>query len=209
VRPARVRPARVAIAALVCAALGACSLFGRRATPPDAPEVEAAGEWPEVSRAAGNAALVRDYPRADSILRAFAGRYTGTPQTAETVFLRSLYRLDPATESNVAPIPRIREARTGLDAYIAGGPTLPRYVEAVILRRLAGHIDSLHSTLDAVVPNVLSAPDPVAGGAAAAMLGLRDSLRLRDEELLRLRTELEQTKGELDRIRRRLAPPRP
>jgi len=192
--------------AVLCAALGACSVIGRPATPAEAPETEAARAWPEVERAAGNAALVRDFPRADSILRAFAGRYPGTAQTAETVFLRSLYRLDPATESHVAPVPRIREARLGLDAYIAGGPTQPRYSEAVVLRRLTGHLDSLHTTFETVVPNVLAAPDPPAA-ATAIVVALRDTVRLRDEEIGRLRTELEQTKAELVRSRRRLAPP--
>jgi len=43
---------------------------------------------------------------------------------------------------------------------------------------------------------------------SAAVLVPRDSLKPRDDEVVRLRAELEQTRAELDRVRRRLAPPR-
>jgi hypothetical protein len=205
----RTRPrivGRLALAASL--ALGGCRLFGRPTPPAPPPETAAAAEWPYALRGALNAALVRDFPRADSVLRAFSAKFPGTPPAAETVFYRALFRLDPATESTTEPLPRIREARTGLDAYVAGGPTLPRYVEAVLLRRLAGHLDSLHATFEVLSRGVTATPGVLVSPGALAVT-LRDTVRARDEEIIRLRSELEQSRAELDRIRRRLTPSRP
>lgn len=187
---------------------GACSLVGRKPVRPAEPAALAQSDWPEALRSALNFVLVRDFTRADSTMRAFAARYPGTPLSSETVFYRALFRLDPNVEVN-APAEVLREARAGFDAYIAGGPTQPHYGESVLLRRLTGHLDSLHATESAVramTSPTAVAPTGVLPGAAAA---LRDSMRVRDDEITRLRTELDQTKAELDRIRRRLAPPRP
>jgi hypothetical protein len=200
----RSRLVRLAIfASAVALGTGSASCTGlaHHPPPPPDPATVAAGEWPEARRVALNFALSKDQARADSVLRAFAARFPGTEASAETLFYRALFRLDPAGEGNV-PAEALREARARLEAYIAGGPSLPHYGEAVILRRVTGHLDSLHSTEQTVrtyVGNV----------SPTGIAELRDTLKTRDDELARVKAELDQTKAELDRIRRRLAPPRP
>ena len=191
---ARRRAGAVLLALAPSVTAGACTRL-RHEPPPRvavSPSSLAAGDWPAARDSARQAILRRDFARADSQLRAFAARYPGTDAAAETGYWRALLRLDPAAEGLVSR-DQVREARAELDAYIAGGPRRSSFAEATVLRRLAGHLDSLHSTADAV----------------RAMIGTpasRDSARARDEELARLRAELDQTKAELDRIRRRVSP---
>jgi len=144
----------------------------------------------------GALALARDFASADSTLRAFAARFPGTPSAAETVYWRALVRLDP-TRDEQPSAEVLREVRTWLDAYIAGGPVQPRYLEATTLRRLASLLDSLRAAAGA--PR----------GALPSATLLRDSIKVRDDSIARLQKELEQTTAELERIRKRLAPRRP
>lgn len=192
-RSARTR-ATAAVAALSLAA--ACShVAPAPAAPPQPPSAAAiaASAWPVARTAAEQAAIAGRFQRADSVLRAFSASYPGTEASAEALFFRAFYKLDPAVEGPAA-LDATREARAALDAYIAGGPLLAHYAEALTLRRLTGHLDSLHT----IVPEIAR---PVATPA-----GVRDTLRLREEELARLRVEREQMQAELDRLRRRLRP---
>lgn len=189
----RVRRAAVAMAAAI---LAACSLG--RTPPPPRPltAAEAArAEWPRELALVQAAAMRNDHPLADSVLRGFSARYPGTEEAADALFWRALLRLDPAAARDAAHDP-VREAATILDAYLAGGVAQPRYVEAATLRRLASLLDSLR----------------VAAGGQRGMpsaAALRDTVKARDDELAKLRQELQQTTAELERIRRRLAPKRP
>lgn len=180
--------------------LGACSVLGRQ--PKGAPPADslAAIEWPSVERDAMNFIVVRDYAHADSTLRAFAARYPGTPATAQSVFLRGLARIDPSSWGN-APLESIRAARNAFDAYVSGGAAEPHYVESLVMRRVAGRLDTLQ-TSDMAARATATTTSAIPGT-------LRDTLKVRDDEIARLRTELESTKAELDRVRRRLAPPKP
>jgi hypothetical protein len=187
------------VAAVACLSLGACSL-NRRAPKPTDPALVAAQEWPEARRMALNAALVHDVNTADSVLRAFGARFPGTTPAADAVYLRAFIRLDPVGDA-VPSAETLRTARSLLDSYIAGGPLQEHYVESVLLRRVIGRLDSLRPA---------PPPEPVREvTSSSAGTVARDSLRLRDDEIARLRAELESTKAELERIRRRLAPRRP
>jgi hypothetical protein len=206
----RVRTARAASAAAhsivvgVCLTLGACALNRRPAPRAADPATLAAEQWPETRRVALNGVLVHNIALADSVLRAFAGRFPGTPAAAETVYLRALLRLDPTGEGTPTP-EALRDVRTLLDAYIAGGPLQEHYVESVVLRRVTTRFDSLYADADAA----RAASGVQAAQGALLSAAARDSMKARDDELTRLRTELDATKAELERIRRRLAPPRP
>ncbi|HZF68653.1 MAG TPA: hypothetical protein VEZ47_11480, partial [Gemmatirosa sp.] len=55
-----------------------------------------------------------------------------------------------------------------------------------------------------------AATSPVSATTAAALPSAwRDTVRARDEEIARMRTELETAEAELERLRRRLKPTRP
>jgi hypothetical protein len=75
-----------------------------------------------------------------------------------------------------------------------------------VLRALAGQADSLRAAL--AQERTGSAAAAAAAVAARAALIPRDTLRARDEELARARTEAAAARAELERIRRRLAAPR-
>ncbi|MDF1503017.1 hypothetical protein [Roseisolibacter sp. H3M3-2] len=130
-----------------------------------------------------------DHDRADSLLTQFRARYPGTPSAAEALFRRALLRADPATNARTW-----RGAVSDFEAYESGGPLHPFLDHSVVYRRLLGQADSLRAAA-------------AAERTAASVLIPRDSLRPRDEEIARLRTELEQTRAALDRVLHRLAPP--
>jgi hypothetical protein len=189
------RRARALVAA--CVAVAACGAPG--AAPPPRPltvaEV-AENDWPREIALAQAAAARLEFAMADSVLRAFGARFPGTPQAAEATFWRALFRVDAAAAGRDPARDALRDATAVLDAYLAGGAVQPRYTEASVLRRVATQLDSLRVLAEStrVVP-----PAPV----------LRDSLKVRDDELARLRQQLQEVTAELERMRRRLAPRRP
>jgi len=122
---------------------------------------------------------------ADSILAAFERSEAGTPDASEGAFWRAMLRADPR---NPAFSPS--DARMALDAYIAL-PDARRRPEAMVMLRLLTLSDSLRSS----------------GSAQRSAADARD--RAKDDELLRLRDELQKTQAELDRIKRRLGNPKP
>jgi hypothetical protein len=79
-------------------------------------------------------------------------------------------------------------------------------VEATVARRLVLQADSLRGAIAYERSAAATAPVTVASAPPSAW---RDTVRVRDEELARVRVELETTRAELERLRRRLAPPRP
>lgn len=123
---------------------------------------------------------------ADRVLADFATSRPGTPEGAEADFWRALLRADPANTDAT-----VRDQLAAIDTYLNGGPEMPRYVEALILRRLVETADSARSMITAV--------------RAAAQA--RE--RAKEDESKRLADELEKALAELDRIRRRLAPKPP
>jgi outer membrane protein assembly factor BamD (BamD/ComL family) len=156
--------------------------------------------WPG-ALAAGRAALAaRSFARADSVFAAFVQTHPGTPAAIEAGYWRAVVALDPlnATSSTAA-------ALAALDAYAAADPARPHAEEAAALRGLAGLVDSLRLALG--YERSAAAAGAAAAAAARAALVPRDTLRARDDELARLRAELEAVRAELGRVRRRLAAP--
>jgi hypothetical protein len=179
----------------IALALAACAPV--RPEEPLLPAVPAATTaWPDARDAAHEAVQRAAYGRADSVLAAFALAHASSAEAADALYLRAVLQLDPAN-----PAESRRDALAALDAYVSGGPSRTQYVAAGVLRRLLRHEDSVRAVVPAAA--AAAAPDPRRAGVS------RDSLRVRDEELARLRTELEETRTELDRLRRLLAAPRP
>ncbi|MGZ8379781.1 MAG: hypothetical protein ACXW05_04370 [Gemmatirosa sp.] len=127
--------------------------------------------------------------QADSLLTDFRAQFAGTPAATEALFWRALIRADPVSALGAA-----RAADADLAAYQSADEA-PLRAPAGVVRRLLAQSDSLRQVVTAT-------------RTAAALLIPRDSLKPRDEEIVRLRAELEQARAELDRVRRRLAPPR-
>jgi hypothetical protein len=182
--------ARRAACAITLLAVSACGPGRSRRTeppvaaPPAAPT--AADVWPGVLAATRAAADSGAYASADSTLRRFSEQFVGTPQSAESAYWRALLLLDPQNPSASSAA-----SAAALDAYLAGGQLQPRFSEVTVLRRAVALVDSLRI---AAIPKP-APPVP------------RDTLL--DQELERLRAELTVAKSELERIKRRLATPRP
>jgi hypothetical protein len=180
------------------AAVTACAGVAPPPPPPAEPPGAAAERaWPAVLAASRTAAAARDFRAAESTLVAFARRHPDSVAGAEATYHWALLRLDPAQ----------RGADRGgvlavLDAYRGGDPGRPHAAEAAVLRSLIVQQDSLRSVLTA--ERAAAAAATTAAVGARAGLVPRDSLRVRDEEIARLRIEAATAQAELDRVRRRL-----
>jgi hypothetical protein len=178
----RLPPATLALVVL----LAGPGCLPARNTPQPA-EPTAQSEWPAVYARAITDANESRTSEADRELAAFAQRYPGSPEASEVTYWRALFKLDP---SNAAAV---RESITMLESYLASAPAGTHRTEAGVLRRLGLALEQRNAAL-AVVP-----PVPTA----------RPEDKARDEEIARLRDELSKANAELERIRRRLARPRP
>lgn len=182
--------ALVLVVALSLATLiGACQRPAPAPPAPVVPEVIPAppiSPWPGTLSSALRAAEQGHFDEAERLLTDFSVTHAGTPDGAESDFWRALLKTDPAN-AKVTP----RESMALYDAYLGGGPTLPRYAEAIILRRVVESLDSTRSLLATV----------------RASADARE--KTRDEEIRRLNDVVDRTTAELERIKRRLAPRQP
>jgi outer membrane protein assembly factor BamD (BamD/ComL family) len=142
--------------------------------------------WPATYAAAQLSADRGDWNEADRLLSEFARAHPNTSQATEAGYWRAVYKLDPANKGA-----NTRDALAALDAYLAS-PDAVHHGEAMTFRHLAVQLQSLDRAL-------AQQPDAPASSTAAS--------KSRDEEVQKLRDELQATKDELDRIKRRLAAP--
>lgn len=140
--------------------------------------------WPTAFLAAQSAAASGRYGDAERVLADFARQYPGTPEAHESLYWRAVYKLDPANEAA-----NTRDAIAGLDGYLGAARSSAHRGEAMTMRRLAQQMLALDRALN------------MKPGAPAD--------RPRDEEVQKLREELQATRDELERIKRRLAAPKP
>lgn len=174
------------LAVVILASLAGAVGCSRRAAPVVVPvpaAVDTASPWPAILRQVQQLADEGDYAGAERLLGDFAVQRAGTAEGAEADFWRALLRADPQNGT-----PTVRDQLAALDTYLHGGPERPRYLEALVLRRLVEQVDSLRAVVVAV---------RVAAQARE---------RARGDEVRRISDELEKALAELERIRRRLAP---
>jgi hypothetical protein len=176
---------RIVVALTALAALTAC--VPPRHVPEPPPPPTAASEWPSAYVAMMEAAHVGRLDSADHALTAFAQRFPGTAETREVPYWRALLKLD---STNVAGH---REAVALLQEYLADTTSALHRTEAATLLRLQRALDARAAALAAQPP-------------AAAV---RTDDKARDDEVQRLRDDLAHANAELERIKRRLARPKP
>jgi hypothetical protein len=123
---------------------------------------------------------------AESALVDFARRFPGSPEAMEVPYWRAVIELDPANAE------ASHEALALLQRYLAEAPSGLHRAEAATLVRLQQALDA-RAAVAAQTPSAAVRPDD----------------RAHDEELQRLRDELARANAELDRIKRRLARPKP
>ena len=179
----RPTPVAFALAALIVGS----GCLPTRNTPTEDPTPTATSEWPAVyARAAADANEAR-IAAADRALLEFAQRFPGTAEASEVPYWRAVLKLDPGNAAS------LHESMMLLDSYLASVPAGTHRVEAGAIRRLGLALEQRNAAIAAIPPAPTVKPEDKA----------------RDEELQRLRDELAKANAELERIRRRLARPRP
>jgi hypothetical protein len=141
--------------------------------------------WARTVAAVRAAADSGRFSTADSILAAFDRSHPESPDVTESAFWRAMLRADPRNPAFEAD-----SARRGIEAYLAS-PNPRRRTEAGVMLKMLELSDSLR----------------------AAQATQRSSAEARDhaqeEEIQKLRDDLQRTQAELDRIKRRLGSPKP
>jgi len=145
------------------------------------------------------------HAEADALLASFASEHVGSPEANETLYWRGLFRLDPANRTH-----DVADALAMLNAYLVAPATdstaQAHRTEATILRRTALELERLHRA----VATATAAAEAASRNAAAAAAAPRPAdTSAKDEEITRLKKELEAATDELNRIKRRLSPGRP
>jgi hypothetical protein len=179
----QIRTASLSFAGLL--ALSACGML-HGATPTPDPRTE----WATALAQADREVLASRYGVADRVLADFAERHPNTNEGYEAIFWRALYKLDP-TNATATP----RDAETLLDTYLSASLAVPHRGAATTLARIASALQKPATVAASSAP---SAPAP----SASADKG-------RDEEVARLKEELAKANAELERIKRRVATPKP
>lgn len=162
------------------ATLAACVAARGTALPPGSEPLGASGAWPGALIAAQSDVERGQHADADRRLREFAAEHSRSPEAIESTYWRAVFMLDPANTTSTA-----RDAASLLDRYLGSNAPLMHRSEATVLQRIAKSISTREP-----VPGPRIIADPT-----------------REAEMKALRDELEQTKAELERIKKRVAPP--
>ena len=163
----------------------------RPAAPPPAvqqvtlPSLPAESPWVGTLATAQAAVDSGRFATADTILAAFERSEPDSPDASESAFWRAMLRADPRNPA-FAPA----DARAALDAYLVT-PNPRRRTEATVMLRMLALADSIRALHT----------------AQRSAAETRD--RAREEEMQKLRDDLQRTQAELDRIKRRLGSPKP
>jgi hypothetical protein len=150
-------------------------------------------EWASCLVRASQEAAEGHHAVADKLLADYTIQFPASPEAAEAMYWRAIFKMDPANES-AAP----HDAAILLDGYLSSGTTVHR-TEAQTLRRVA-------NALDARTANVASPSQNVVAQSQAKSEAVKSEEKARDEEILRLKDELAKANAELERIKKRLAP---
>jgi hypothetical protein len=142
------------------------------------------------------------------VLADFATHHSATPDAVEATYWRALFRMDPTNRRT-----SLSTAMLSLDSYLADSRPRQHVAEAMVLRRIAGQLDGLNRAsvtastqakeFAAAAKEPKTQPTDVRPDAAKTT----EVPSPADLEIKRLKDELAKANAELERIRRRLAPP--
>ena len=174
--------------ALVCASIAGCSSLPSK-QPPVAAQQES--EWNTLMSQVDFQIFGGRYDEADRLLASYIARNPTNPRTPGALYWRALYKLDPA---NPASSPH--DAIALLDSYLASAGAVLHRADAQVLRRIAVVLEvrqAVATAPPATTPPVAPSHDDKA----------------KDEELAKTKDELAKANAELERIKKRLAAPKP
>jgi hypothetical protein len=165
--------------------LSACGMIHNAPALPD-PRTE----WATAQEQADREVLSGRFGVADRVLAEFAERHPSTNEGYEAILWRALYKLDP-TNATATP----RDAEVLIDTYLAASLAVPHRGAATTLRRIAA---ALERPAPAAVASTSNASTPTTA-----------TDKSKDDEVARLKDELAKANAELERIKRRVATPKP
>jgi hypothetical protein len=123
------------------------------------------------------------------------------PAGADSLYWKAVNHLDAANQRG-----SLDTAVLALDAYLAGGTTQPHRQEALVLRQLARDSRQL-ARVEGLLRLARTDSTPQRSNTGEAELRRRDEESVK--EIQRLKEELAKANEELERIRKRLAAPKP
>lgn len=169
-----------------------CAALVRASSTPSQPPAEQA--WAKASVVAASQVGAGSYAAADRMLADFAAQYPGTPQAAAATVRRALYKADPANQSATA-----REATALLDSTLATPLDSAGRADARAVRRITMALERAATLANSGGSN-----------ASSSDAGARpDDSKSNSDEVQRLRNELAKANAELERIKKRVAQPKP
>jgi hypothetical protein len=180
---------RIARVALVSLAMAACA----PAVASNAPPAPSPGELPSLLAQVSQDVVAGRYGVADRVLSDFATRYPASPDAVDVLYWRALFKLDPANQ-----IAGPRDAAPLLERYLSAPEPLAHRAEAMVLQRIATAFEA-RQVAAAAAATAAAAPAPAAP---------RDD-KAKDDEIAKLKDDLAKANAELERIKRRVASPKP
>ena len=181
------RLGRAALSTVGLLLLSGCGMIHRAAPLPDP-----RNEWEAALAQADREVLASRFGVADRVLAEFTERHPNTNEGYEAIFWRALFKLDP-TNATATP----HDAAALIDTYLAATLAVPHRGAATSLHRIAGSLER-----PAPVPAAVASTSNAATPSTATDKG-------KDEEVARLKDELAKANAELERIKRRVATPKP
>jgi hypothetical protein len=161
-------------------------------TPPQPPAPEA---WARASAVAAAQVGAGSYVAADRMLADFATQYPRTPQALSATVRRALYKADPANQT-ASP----REATALLDSALAMPLDSAGRSDALAMRRITAALERAAALASNASGSSSSSSDSE---------GKPDESKSSSDEVQRLRNELAKANAELERIKKRVAAPKP
>jgi hypothetical protein len=179
--------------------LSACALSHASRAParPSAPEA-----WPRASAVAAEQVAAGRYAAADRWLADFAVEYAGTSEAALATVRRAIYMADPANQTSTA-----HAATALLDSTLTTSLDSATRADVRAVRRIALALERA-ATGTSSGSNAGTAGTPSSSASENSSTRPEDS-KARDEEIQRLRSELAKANAELERIKKRVAQPKP
>lgn len=151
-------------------------------------------DWTTSFSEAQRAAQEGRLDRADQLLADYASRNPRTAEARETLYWRALWHLQGGAQGE-----GLATIGSSLDAYLAPGVPLLHRDEATAMRRLATQVESL--------TRIQTSLERTTAAAATSTAATKDKDQA--AEIARLKDELAKATEELERIKKRLASPRP
>lgn len=170
---------------LTASLLSSCAFVPQAITrEPSAPRA-----WVIAKAEAATAVQAGRYGVADRLLSHFTEQYSGTAEAADASYWRAIYRIDPANLTASA-----RGASTLLDSTLALPLDSAQRSNAMTLRRITAAMERAAA---------------LSVGATSSDSTPKSDAKSQDDELQRLKNELAKANAELERIKKRVAQPKP